>query len=120
NEPDALIRRNGHGADQERQRMRHSMNTVPHPPLRARDGGLAPVILVIEEDAAIRALLNVGLSSKGYRVLLAATGAEALHIYQQNPRGIDLVFLQAEWFGGEGEMILNALRQLDPNLRCCF
>jgi signal transduction histidine kinase len=48
-------------------------------------------ILVVEDENAIRNLIEVVLSEQGYRVISAADGAEALDLLRQNDREIDLV-----------------------------
>jgi two-component system, OmpR family, KDP operon response regulator KdpE len=42
-------------------------------------------VLVIDDEAAIRKLLRMGLSSQGYEIVEAANGKEALRILSENP-----------------------------------
>lgn len=60
-----------------------------HPPTP----GPAPAAtaLVADDDAAIRALVAAVLDSRGYRVLQAADGIEALDIARREPGPIDLL-----------------------------
>ncbi len=56
-------------------------------------GGLAGAgtILVVEDDYALRELLRLTLEGYGYRVLVAAGGAEALRIAEQQELPISLL-----------------------------
>lgn len=60
---------------------------------RARAAAEAPTetVLVLEDDAAVRALLARTLEGLGYSVHLAATGAEALAIADAHPDAIDVI-----------------------------
>jgi two-component system, OmpR family, KDP operon response regulator KdpE len=42
-------------------------------------------VLVIDDEAAIRKLLRMGLSSQGYEIVEAANGKEALRLMSENP-----------------------------------
>ena len=42
-------------------------------------------VLVIDDEAAIRKLLRMGLSSQGYEIVEAANGKEALRLLSENP-----------------------------------
>jgi two-component system response regulator VicR len=47
------------------------------------DGRETPTILVIEDDDTLRDILEMGLSSEGYRVLKARTGLEGIHLAEE-------------------------------------
>lgn len=79
-----------------------------------------PGILVVDDDAAVRTLLDVGLRQYGFAVWLAADGQDALPIYQQNRSDIDLVLLDVRMPILDGPRTLAALSQLNPQIRCCF
>lgn len=48
-------------------------------------------ILVIDDDAPIRALLSTVLHSEGYVVIEASNGHEGLRLYRQNPADLVIV-----------------------------
>src|SRR5438874_2516364 len=79
-----------------------------------------PGILVVDDDAAVRALLDVGLRQYGFAVWQAADGHEALQVYQRNGSEIDLALLDVRMPGLDGPQTLVALSQLNPRIRCCF
>jgi CheY-like chemotaxis protein len=80
----------------------------------------SPGILVVDDDAAVRSLLDFGLRQYGFAVWLAADGQEALQVYQQNRSAIDLVLLDVRMPVLDGPKTLAALSQLNPQIRCCF
>jgi CheY-like chemotaxis protein len=79
-----------------------------------------PGILVVDDDAPVRVLLDVGLRHYGFTVWQAADGQEALHVYQQNRSAIDAVLLDVRMPRLDGPQTLAALTQLNPQIRCCF
>jgi CheY-like chemotaxis protein len=79
-----------------------------------------PGILVVDDDAAVRFLLDVGLRQYGFAVLQAADGEEALQVYQQERAEIDLVLLDIRMPGLDGPQTLDALVHMNPQVRCCF
>ena len=79
-----------------------------------------PGILVVDDDDAVRAMLDLGLRQYGFAVWLAANGQDALGIYQRNGSEIDLVLLDVRMPGLDGPHTLAALSQLNPQIRSCF
>lgn len=77
-------------------------------------------VLVVDDEPAIRELLDIGLSLGGFRVQLASDGREALSLYKDNQKGFDLVLLDIRMPGLDGLETLAALRKLNPTARCCF
>ena len=77
-------------------RLLPSAVTPPVPDAGAcRDIALTPrgteTVLIIEDDDLVRTLLGRSLAGLGYQVHLAATGAEALAVYERHGAGIDAV-----------------------------
>jgi len=79
-----------------------------------------PGILVVDDDDAVRAMLDLGLRQYGFAVWLAANGQDALRTYQRNGSEIDLVLLDVRMPGMDGPQALAALTQLNPQIRSCF
>lgn len=79
-----------------------------------RDVSAAP-ILVVDDDAAIRNVLQEILVDEGYHVVTAANGAEALRYLQSNrrPRLILLDLMMPVMDGAE----FHARKNADPRLR---
>lgn len=94
-----------------------SLTTTPETPV---PNPRQPGILVVDDDAAVRTMLDVGLRQYGFAVWQAADGQEALRVYPQNRSEIDLVLLDVRMPGLDGPQTLAALLQLNPQIRCCF
>jgi two-component system cell cycle sensor histidine kinase/response regulator CckA len=60
-----------------------SLNPVPR--------GKGKLIMVMGDEAAIRQVTRMTLEACGYRVIVAANGAEAVALYAQDTRNIDVV-----------------------------
>ncbi len=70
-----------------------------------------PVIVVAEDDAAIRTLLVIELESRGYAVIEAANGNEARDvIFSERP---DAVIMDLMMPGMDGNAVLALIREDD-------
>jgi two-component system cell cycle sensor histidine kinase/response regulator CckA len=99
---------------------------------RAADGMVVPsslaavrggneTILLLEDDTAVRSSMHTVLSSLGYRVLEAATGAEALGVWRQHSAEIDLLLTDLVLPGGlTGRELAEQLLQHDPELKVIY
>ncbi len=76
----------------------------------------AATILVVDDEAPVRRLLELTLRREGYQTRLAGDGAEALAIFEANPEAIDLVLLDLTMPTMDGRTTLAALRALAPDL----
>ncbi len=70
-------------------------------------------VLVVDDEEYVRATVSAALSRRGYRVLEAASGAEAL---TRAGAALDLVLLDASMPGMSGEETFRALREAHPQL----
>src|SRR5438034_3072922 len=77
-------------------------------------------ILVVDDQMCLRHLLGIGLRQQGFAVWLAASGREALDVYQGHHETIDVVLMDVCMPGLDGPKTLVALQELDPQIRCCF
>jgi two-component system cell cycle sensor histidine kinase/response regulator CckA len=59
-------------------------------------------ILVVEDEEALRELVSDILQRKGYKVLEAATGGDALKLWREHQSGIDLLLTDMMMPGGLG------------------
>lgn len=79
--------------------------------------GEGQLILAVEDDERVRRLTVSRLQQLGYRVLEAASGAEALEVIAAEP-GIDLLFTDLAMPGGMSGYDLSAeVRNLYPDIR---
>ena len=79
--------------------------------------GGSETILMVDDEEPLRKLGSRLLSRKGYRVITANSGEEALEEYRKNPSGIDLVVLDLSMPGMGGWACLRELLDLDPEAK---
>jgi PAS domain S-box-containing protein len=73
-------------------------------------------VLVVEDQEAVRRLARMILQMHGYRVLEAASGAEALGIAGAHAGGIDLLLTDVVMPGMDGRTLSERLRESRPHL----
>ena len=61
------------------------------PPMQTEILSGTETVLVVEDEPALRRLISVSLEKRGYTVLVAEDGTEAIRILENNPGEIDLV-----------------------------
>jgi signal transduction histidine kinase len=75
------------------------------------------VILLIDDEAAVRRLLCSTLEKFGYTVVQGADGEEGLEVFQRERHRLDLVLLDLSMPGMPGREVLAALRTAEPGLK---
>ncbi len=85
------------------------------PPQEVKNGH--GTILVVDDEEIIRNLLVAALQSRGYRILLAENGAEALTIFSRNAKDISLVLLDLVMPVMSGDAVLPHLLIMKPDVR---
>ncbi|WP_251134109.1 ATP-binding protein [Rhodomicrobium sp. Az07] len=81
--------------------------------------GKATVLLVEDEDA-VRSFASRALATRGYTVLEAASGVEALEIMDRHEGQVDLVVSDVVMPEMDGPTLLRHLRQRNPDIRIVF
>lgn len=77
-------------------------------------------ILVVDDEMMVRGLLEIWLRKLGFAVWLAASGPEAVAIYQYHHETIDLVLLDVRIPIMDGPQTLVALQETNPRVCSCF
>jgi CheY-like chemotaxis protein len=77
-------------------------------------------ILVVDDDAGLRGVLDAWMRQQGFAVWLAADGQEALDLYWRQREAIDVVLMDVRMPVLDGLRTLAALRELNPRICCCF
>jgi two-component system cell cycle sensor histidine kinase/response regulator CckA len=77
-------------------------------------------ILLVEDEDGLRALNARGLSSRGYTVLQAANGVEAIELLDKQEGNVDLVVSDVVMPEMDGPTLLKELRRRDPNVKFIF
>jgi len=79
--------------------------------------GNGELILVVDDEAAIREITKGTLETFGYRAMIASDGSEGLAVYVENRDEIRVVVLDMMMPIMDGPQTIRALRKLDPNLK---
>ncbi len=77
-------------------------------------------ILLVEDEDGLRSLNARGLRSRGYTVLEAANGIEALDILVENDGAVDLVVSDVVMPEMDGPTLLKSMRGRNPGLKIIF
>jgi two-component system, cell cycle sensor histidine kinase and response regulator CckA len=83
------------------------------------------LVLVVDDESAIREIAKESLETYNYRVMLARDGIEAIDIYAQNHQNIAIVLvdmmmpnLDTRWRSlSAGESTILALQQINPQVQ---
>ncbi len=86
-------------------------------PSRPLPPGKGELILVVDDERHIRDMTMTILQRAGYRVILAADGAEAATVFAQRAAEIRLVITDLHMPNLDGAMLGRALRRLNPSAR---
>ena len=76
--------------------------------------GQGELILVVDDEAAVREVMQRTLEKHGYRVLTAAEGAEALALFAQHRAEIKAVITDMMMPGMDGPTLVRALAAIGP------
>ena len=79
--------------------------------------GGSETILFVEDEILISELTKTDLTAKGYTVLTALDGNEAVDIYKRRQKEIDLVICDLGLPGLMGYDVLRKMKQMNPNLK---
>jgi CheY-like chemotaxis protein len=77
-------------------------------------------ILLVDDNASVRALLRRILEMEGYQVLEAADGAEAIEISGRVAGGIDLLLTDVKMPGMDGIELVEKVTAQRPSLRALY
>jgi CheY-like chemotaxis protein len=77
-------------------------------------------VLVVEDMAALRKAVEQMLCAAGYTVLCAASGEEALELFEQRGEVVQLVLTDVVMPKMNGEVLVERLRRARPELKVLF
>ena len=77
-------------------------------------------MLLVEDEDAVRAFASRALSARGYHVITAASGTEALAAFEETSARIELVISDVVMPEMDGPTLLKELRARDPGLKVIF
>lgn len=74
-------------------------------------------ILVVDDEKSSATVMKEILESLGYRVLIAGSGQEAVAVYTEKGKEVDLVLLDMIMPGMGGDKTFDALRAINPGVK---
>ena len=74
-------------------------------------------VLIVDDENIVRELIKGVLSEEGIEVLKAVDGYEAIDIFRDEHRGIDLVILDMIMPGIKGDEVLKTLREIRNDIK---
>ena len=77
-------------------------------------------ILLVEDEDGLRSLNARGLRSRGYSVIEASNGIEAMEALEEKDGAVDLVVSDVVMPEMDGPTLLKAMRDRNPNLKIIF
>ena len=79
--------------------------------------GHGELILVVDDEAAVRALTKQTLEAYGYTVLTAANGPDAVFLYARHKDEIEAVVTDIMMPVMDGVVLIGALMEINPAVR---
>jgi PAS domain S-box-containing protein len=79
--------------------------------------GKGQLILVVDDEVAVREITKESLEAYNYRVVLASDGIEAIDIYAQNHHSIAIVLIDMMMPNLDTPTTIQALRRIDPAVK---
>ncbi len=101
-------------------RAEGTVESEPVPPAVVSQGTAAETILLVEDDAGVRDLIDAILRPAGYRVIAACNAAEALEAWHSAHEPVDLLLTDIRMPGIKGTELARLLRKNRPDLKVLF
>jgi PAS domain S-box-containing protein len=79
--------------------------------------GRGELVLVVDDEASIRAMTKATLEAYGYQVLTACDGTEAVALYAKHGREIRIVLIDVQMPVMDGLATAKAIQKIDPLAR---
>jgi two-component system cell cycle sensor histidine kinase/response regulator CckA len=89
------------------------------PPASRGENG-TETILLVEDDAAVRSIVSTMLSARGYVIVDAADGEEAIMRFESRVRPIELVVSDLVMLGLDGREAIARIRQIEPATKVLY
>jgi two-component system cell cycle sensor histidine kinase/response regulator CckA len=97
-----------------------AVKEVAPEPKRAADLTGQGTILLVEDEEGLRSLNARGLRSRGYSVIEASNGIEAMEALEEKNGAVDLVVSDVVMPEMDGPTLLKAMRARNPDLKIIF
>lgn len=90
------------------------------PEVEREPGGRGEVVLMVEDESGIREVASRILTRRGYHVLTAADGTEAIELARGHDGPIDLLMTDVIMPGMLGKEVASCIREMRPTVRVMF
>jgi CheY-like chemotaxis protein len=91
---------------------------VPEPAAEAKAGPVSePTVLIVEDEQPVRNLVLLSLANRGYRLLSAGSGTQALELLAKEQQPIDVLLTDANMPGMNGVELVRRLLSERPSLQ---
>jgi CheY-like chemotaxis protein len=98
-----------------------AIQAVPQEAPIHKNAAGAACILIVEDEDMVRNIATATLRRKGFRMLEASSGVEALKLFRDHMEHIDLLFTDVMMPGNMlGDELANQVRQLRPTIPILF
>jgi two-component system, cell cycle sensor histidine kinase and response regulator CckA len=77
-------------------------------------------VLLVEDEDTVRSFASRALATRGFKVLEASSGVEALEVMEREGGNVDLVVSDVVMPEMDGPTLLRHLRKRNPNIRIVF
>ena len=90
---------------------------LPAAAVRGDFPGGTETVLVVDDEVSLRRLLETALTSKGYRVITAGNGLEAIEYVSRTDQPLDAVLLDLNMPGANGVEVFKVIRAHRPGVK---
>ncbi len=97
-----------------------ALATAPAPAIPQQPTRGTETVLLVEDEDAVRAIARIALETNGFKVLAAASGAEAIHLTEKHPGEIHLLISDVVMPEMGGRQLVERMRTLRPGLRVLY
>jgi CheY-like chemotaxis protein len=101
-------------------RIEHPAPLEKAPPQLQKVRGGQETVMVVEDESSVRSIISLVLKGKGYQVLEAASGNEALDVFQDDSKTVDLLISDFTMPRMNGQELVQRLREQKPNLKVLY
>ena len=77
-------------------------------------------ILLVEDDPVVRSVVSTMLAARGYEIVVAAGGEEAIARFATHERPIKLVVSDLMMHGLDGQQTIDRIREIEPTTRALY
>lgn len=101
-------------------RVEEALAAGPHGSISTEPSGGGETVLVVEDEAEVRAIARMVLERYGYRVLEAGSGAEALRVCEGQEGPVQLLVADVVMPGMSGPEVARRLTRTYPELKVLY